>query len=510
MKDEQKNQAIRAVKDRATQLSWEFFHNRKKPWATVPVDGHRENYRIDQRDFRLLVTKILYEQLGGPPPKELVRSCVEEFEMHALFKGQERELFVRTAEEQGHVYIDLVNNEWQAIQITPGLGWFIVDDPPVKFRRAPGMVSLPEPYHEGNCEDLKKVLGFLNIPPQNEILFLAWLTYSLCPNKPYPIFVLTGVQGSAKSTITMVARALIDPCVAKLIQPPRTERDLAIAASNSHLIAIDNLSKIPPTFSDLMCTISTGGAYRERKYYTNDGQEEIFEYRRPLIINGIGEFIERPDLLDRTILIHVQAINEKQRRDERTFWPEFEEARPSILSGLLETIMQGLGKVDSIELDSVPRMADFAKWGVAIEEDLGYPSGSFIAAYRANIEAAHTAAIEASPVAVLIYDYMVERNHRGFRGPALRLLQELTDFVEQREHVQAGNGSGNRSQKLVRKHPRWPKSANQLSGEIARVEPNLAKMGIAVDRGRSNGRRWIALEWSTDGTTVEEAAAQNG
>lgn len=485
MKSEEKNLAVQAVKDTTVQQGWEFFHNRKKPWATVPVGNHRENLRIDTRDFYLLVKKILYDQLGCPPTKELVKACVEEFEMFALFKGKERETFVRTAEHEGKIYIDMVNDSWQAIEITP-TGWGIVGDPPVKFRRDAAMSSLVKPYKDGNSADLLKVLSFLNIPPQNGILYLAWLTYSLLPDTPYPILALTGVQGSAKSTITKVARALIDPCAAKMTQSPRNGRDLSFAASNGHLIAMDNISKISPELSDRMCTIATGGAHRERKYYTNDGQEEIFTYRRPLVINGIGEeFLERPDLLDRTILIHVEPIPENKRRDERLFWKEFEEARPSILAGLLQTISIGLGKVQSVVLDSVPRMADFTKWGVAVEEALGYSSGAFLAAYHANIEDAHTAAIEASPVAVLIFDYLSERNGQGFRGTALLLLQELKKFVEQRE-------TG--TQKLVSKHPRFPKSANALSAEIARVAPNLAKMGVSHDHGRSNGRRWISLK----------------
>jgi hypothetical protein len=452
MKDAQKQAAIQAVKDRAIQLSWEFFHNREKPWATVPIEGHRENWRIGTHHFKLLVTKILYEQLGERPPKKLVADCVEEFEMMALLKGKQHELFVRTAECEGNVYIDMVNERWQAIEVSPNSGWRIVDEPPMKFRRTPAMVSLPKPLHEGQPEGLLKVLPFLNIPAQNGILFLAWLTHSLRSGVPYPVLVLTGPQGAAKSTVTKVARELIDPCQAKLTQPPRTERDLAIAANNQHLVAMDNLSKISPALSDVMCMVSTGGAYRERQYYTNDGREEIFDYMRPQIINGIEEgFIERPDLLDRTILLHVEPIPAEKRREERRFWKEFEEARPSILSGLLETISIGLGKVDSVALDSVPRMADFARWGVAIEEALGYPSGTFISAYRANREEVHTAAIEASPVAVLIYDYL--RDGKGqYRGTALRLLQELTDFAERRDGG---------AQKCVRKHPQFPKSANQ-------------------------------------------------
>jgi hypothetical protein len=47
---------------------------------------------------------------------------------------------VRLADYEGSIYLDLCNDDWQAVQITPQ-GWGIVDDPPIRFRRSRGMLA---------------------------------------------------------------------------------------------------------------------------------------------------------------------------------------------------------------------------------------------------------------------------------------------------------------------------------------------------------------------------------
>jgi hypothetical protein len=356
----------------------------------------------------------------------------------------------------------------------------VVDAPPVKFRRATGMSALPLPI-TGNLRD---VCSFLNVERESMVLLLSWLTFSLRTGVPYPVLAISGVQGAGKSTITRILRALIDPSIAELTTTPKSERDVAIAATNSHLIAMDNLSEIPPELSDIMCRVATGGSFRTRELYTND-EEAIFTYRRPLVMNGIEELSLRPDLLDRAILVHVKPISQAERRDEQTFRRAFDRLQPAIFGGLLTILSEGLQKLHKVELSQSPRMADFARWGVAVEESLGFEPGEFLRAYNDNIEEAHFSALDASPIANALQAFLADCG--SFKGTALRLLQLLATFIEVHE---------NGSQKLVKRHPRFPKSANQLSAELARIEPNLNKRGIQVERGRTNRGRFIRLDYA--------------
>jgi hypothetical protein len=54
---------------------------------------------------------------------------------------------------------------------------------------------------------------------------------------PYPILAIAGEQGSAKTVLSKLLRALIDPNVAPVRALPRNERELFIAAGNGHVLA---------------------------------------------------------------------------------------------------------------------------------------------------------------------------------------------------------------------------------------------------------------------------------
>ncbi|HEX2237337.1 MAG TPA: ATP-binding protein, partial [Gammaproteobacteria bacterium] len=61
---------------------------------------------------------------------------------------------------------------------------------------------------------------------------LAWLMGAMRPTGPYPILILQGEQGTAKSTAAKVLRLLVDSSAVPLHTPPRKEEDLMIVAHN--------------------------------------------------------------------------------------------------------------------------------------------------------------------------------------------------------------------------------------------------------------------------------------
>src|SRR5262249_30230503 len=149
-------------------------------------------------------------------------------------------------------------------------GWRIIADPPVRFRRASGMKPLPIPIKNGSVQDLKP---FLNIGAAGFELVAFWLLAALRDRGPYPILVVSGEQGSAKSTFTTILRSLVDPNTAPLRALPREDRDLFIAANNGHLLAFDNISGMPVWISDTLCRLASGGGFAVRQLYTD--QDEV-------------------------------------------------------------------------------------------------------------------------------------------------------------------------------------------------------------------------------------------
>ena len=229
------------------------------------------------------------------------------------------------------------------------------------------MQPLPVPATGGSIEALRP---FLNVKSDNDfVLVVAWALAVLRNRGPYPVMVLSGEQGSAKSTFSAILRSLLDPNTAPLRALPREDRDLFIAASNGHVLAFDNVSGLPGWISDTLCRLATGGGFAVRQLYT-DQDEVLFDAARPVILNGIEEIVTRPDLADRAVFLTLQPIPEKDRRPEQELWAAFDAERPRILGVLLDAVVEGLKRLPATRLDKLPRMADFALWATACETGL--------------------------------------------------------------------------------------------------------------------------------------------
>src|SRR5262249_26446498 len=225
---------------------------------------------------------------------------------------------------------------------------------------------------------------------------------------PYPLLAISGEQGSAKTVLSKLLKALIDPNAAPVRALSREERELMIGANNGHLLAFDNLSGLPHWLSDALCRLATGGRFAVPQLYTDD-EEVLFEAARPILLNGIEEVVSRPDLGDRAIFLTLAHIAQAQRRSEAELWRQFEIARPRILGALLDALVHGLRAANRVQLDRPPRMADFALWATACGTAIWAPV-TFSLAHAATCRASNDSIIEADPIATCIRTMMVNRS----------------------------------------------------------------------------------------------------
>ena len=450
-----------------------LFHDPSSiAFADLTIDGHRETWPIRSRQFRHWLRRRYFEETGSAASAETVRSALDLLEARAQFDAPERMVHIRVAEYDDRIYLDLADSDWRAIQIGPD-GWQVVTSPPVRFRRAAGMLPLPIPQRGGSIEALA---AFLNLPAPDEfVLVIAWLLAALQRGGPYPLLVIAGEQGSAKTVLTKILRALIDPNAAPTRALPREERDLMIAANNGHILAFDNLSGLPAWLSDALCRLASGGSFATRQLYT-DCDEVLFQAARPAILNGIEDIVCRSDLADRAIFLTLEPIADERRRMERQLWREFEVARPRILGALFDAAAQGLRGLSRVRLERLPRMADFALWATACETAF-WPPGTFLRVYDANRRAAIEGVIEADPVAVFVREIMAVRS--AWAGRASDLL---------RVHIAAGED-------VLDGTTGWPKNPRALAGRLRRCQTFLRTVGIdiAFSREGRTGSRMIRI-----------------
>jgi len=474
--------------------SAEFFHTADRQcFADVRIcngtdAAHRETWEVSSREFRDWLTRGYHAETGRGVSLDALRSTVNVLQAVGRRDSTLNEVHLRTgASKSGQeIFIDLCNESWQAVEVTAS-GWRVISEPPIRFRRTDGALPLPIPVHGGSVADLR---GFLNISDDDFVLAIAWVLAALRGYGSLPIAVLTGEQGTAKTFCVKLLRLLIDPTGGPLQSKPTEERNLFISANGRYVLAYDNVSYISQEMSDALCCMSTGGGYATRKLYT-DSEETVFEVKRPMILNGIEDFVARPDLADRCLFLKLDPVSDDKRRTEAELMAAFEEARPRILGGLLDIMADGIGQLPLTKLSTVSRMADFETWITACEPKFT-TAGTFKMVYMANRESAVHTMLEGSLVATVLRSHIAEK--KVWKGTC----QELLDTLACRCPTPPGKS--------------WPANARALSGQLRRLAPSLRKIGIDVIHDRKNATRLIeVVQRETDeeaGDAGEEEARQ--
>jgi hypothetical protein len=138
-------------------------------FADIEVNGHRETWPIRSKGFRRWLARMFFETMEGAPNSEAMQSALSVIEARAHFDAPERTVHVRVAGADGKLYVDLGDDSWRAVEIDAD-GWRIVDNPPVRFRRAAGMQALPIPQRGGSIATLRR---FLNVQSDNDFVLVV-------------------------------------------------------------------------------------------------------------------------------------------------------------------------------------------------------------------------------------------------------------------------------------------------------------------------------------------------
>jgi hypothetical protein len=209
----------------------ELFHTASgTAFADIVIAGHRETWPIRSKRFRAFLKRSYYHATGQAASAAKIRSALDLLEARAQFDRPQRPVHVRIAEQAGHIYLDLADEHWRVVDIGPD-GWRVIGSPPVRFRRPAGMLPLPVPERGGSIEALH---SFLNLASRHDfVLLVAWLLAALRGGGPYPLLAISGEQGSAKTVLSKLLKALIDPNAAPVRALSREERELMIAAKTA-------------------------------------------------------------------------------------------------------------------------------------------------------------------------------------------------------------------------------------------------------------------------------------
>lgn len=349
-------------------------------------------------------------------------------------------------------------------------GWRILADHNLPIVRAKSMLPLVEPEGGGNLGDLYRLL---NMDDDAKKLAVGWSLMALAAKGPYPILMLNGEEGSAKSTQTKLLKNLIDPSVAPIRALPGEEDVLAVSARHNHVLAFDNASAISDEMCDALCRISTGASVTRRALYTNDEEHTIFA-KNPVILNGISNLARRPDLVSRVLLVKLPPISETERMTEEEFDDEWAKIAPSVLGVLLDALSCALKKLPETKLKRSSRMPDFEQFVEAASSALEWQPGEFSEALRGMRTETDGILVRENDVAGAIVDFMSEVVSRRWQGTPSLLLELLSTRVTD----------------ATRRSRDWPINATALGKRFDRVSSVLRRIGIDINRGHSGERFW--------------------
>ena len=99
--------------------------------------------------FRRWLAWRFHREHGSAPNSHALTDAAAVLEGIALFDGAEMAVHTRIAELDGVIYVDLADANWKTIAVAPD-GWRLELEPPVRFRRARGMLPLPIPERGGS------------------------------------------------------------------------------------------------------------------------------------------------------------------------------------------------------------------------------------------------------------------------------------------------------------------------------------------------------------------------
>jgi hypothetical protein len=449
----------------ALELGFLWHDSTGAGWVDFYVDGNLQTARIRSKKFRDLLAQVLWEREGRSINSESWSEAVGTLEGLARFKGPEREAFLRVGKHENCIYIDLGTDDWSVVRVSPN-GWDIIPyaECPIRFYRADCQLPLPIPTRGGCLDDLWQLL---NVRDADRPLVLGWILSTMTPDGSKPILVFSGEKGSGKSSAAQLLKRLTDPTNVDMTGGVEDQRQFAVAAANRWVLCFDNLTHLSSEQQNLLCRASTGGGFSYRALYT-DLEEVTVKYRRPQILTGVDLVPTRSDLLERCLIVRLERIPEKNRLSERKLESLTSSLLPGIYGSLLDLMVVALRNLPTINLEELPRMADFAELCVAA----GIPS--FVEAYSSNIEAGSQAAVEANPLAEGILSLLdtCGGNWQGTSTELVRKLQELDPTSKEFQKLSA-SAVGR-------------KLASTLKGDLAAV-------GVEVTQKRTGSQRYLIL-----------------
>lgn len=467
---------FKTTKDKKT-----YIGKPEQPLIVIPTDSE---------EFYDTVSLEYYEQYRTPLTNDALKKVLPTIRALINENGEEIQLSNRVASKGNFVYYDLFEDDVFISVSSDGVqvvGPDAIRASGLRFVRYSHQQRQCMPSLDANISDAYLLFDFLAIKDEEQkLLLLCHLVASLVPNIARCMLVFQGSRGSAKSTSQRLIRLLIDPASPALLRIPKNADDLQIFLEKNYFCCFDNVSWISKEVSDSLCMMITGGGTLKRKLFT-DNEIVTTDLKSSLAINGINLAIHEPDLLERSLIIETTRL--ETVRSEEELMAEFEKAKPRILGGLFSLLASTLQSLP----DQAPgafRMADYYRYASAAAISLGSTRENFEQIFQKNIDRQNEAAIESSPLAQVIVDFMTDK----VSPSELKSSELYSQLIERAKEMGVDKG--------------MPNGAHNLWKKLNPLRIDLEGVGLLVERISRRDGTYIRIGKSPSVEAAEAAEAE--
>jgi len=480
-KEEDKRQPLI---DRIIQLAFdnsEFIHDQyKEGFAVVNSGMNKKVIKLHSREFKLWMGKRFWDKERKGITQDVLTSALNTIEGKALFEGERVDLHNRVASHNGKIYYDMSDEEGRIIEIDNN-GWRFTTNSPILFRREQHQKAQVEPKREG---DLDKLWTYLNLSSDGDrVLFRSMLTSAFFPDIDHAIPVLHGQQGSGKTFTSECFKDIVDPSSLKTQALSKDEQSLILTLYHNWLTIFDNVSEVKDWQSDMLSRAITGEGVSRRRLYTDD-EEQMYNFRRNVMVNGLIIPLTAPDVMDRSLLFKIKRF--EQHGSKEKLEKEFERDKPEILGALFDLVSETLKIKEEQEIETPPgiRLYDFGVIGEAAARAAGEKEGRFLELFLKKKADDNLEVIQSSLMGSVLYSLIVDDESfldkkLKWSGSPTRLLDIFNDMATKL--------------KIDRRTSEWKGSPKGLKNELEKLKTNFKAIGVEIERGKEHEGRFVSI-----------------
>lgn len=200
-----------------------------KAYVRVRIKDHNEIINLESNKFKSFLSKLYYENSNGKvASQEAINDTIRLLQAETLFEDNNTiPLNLRVALKDGTFYIDMTDDKYRSIKMTKDTSWKIVNDTPPLFIRYNQKPQI-EPDRNYEPDIFDKFLDMTNIKdPQHRLLVKVYIPSLFIPEIQHPILLLHGEPNSAKTTLYVMIKQIVDPAKPKLLSIIMKGRNLS-------------------------------------------------------------------------------------------------------------------------------------------------------------------------------------------------------------------------------------------------------------------------------------------